>query len=318
MIETESNEAARRPVPGIGPASGLRRFGRGLVGLALIPFFLAGRWVRGKAEVLDDPAREVDGLTLVLTGVQGLSFLEKQIALGLADAGVPGRIQVVDWTTGNPLKLIYHLRTRSFAAAAAGRLAERIAEFRRAHPDRPVHVVGYSGGGYVTLQLLEQLPPDVTVTSAALLAPSCSPFLDVGPLAAKTERGLTSVRSPFDFAVLGLLTCVAGTTDGWHAPAAGFIGFHPEGLVLPGEEPTGAATKPTGRYRELVWRAAWIRQFHYGMHFGYANRVWACETLGRLFVEDEVAAGERPATGAEPVATIVAAGSPGPDGSPAG
>ena len=272
----------------------MRRIGRGLLGLALIPIFIIGRWVRGTARLLDDPAREADGLTLVLTGVQGRSFLEQQIALGLADAGVPGRIEVVDWTTGNPFRLIYHLRTRSFAAAAAARLAERIAEYRRSHPYEPVHVVGYSGGGYVALQILEALPPDVTVTSVTLLAPSCSPFLDVGPLAAKTELGLTHVRSPYDLLVLGLLTAIAGTTDGWHSPSAGFIGFHPEGIVLPGEEPTGAATNPTGRYREMVYTVRWAARFHYGGHFGYANRVWACETLGPVLLgrreSDEVPA----------------------------
>ena len=284
MNDCDATPSYSPPVPGVGPASGLRRMGRGLLGWALVPVFLLGRWIRGTAALLDDPSREADGLTLVLTGVQGDSFLEQQIALGLADAGVPGRIQVVDWTTRNPLRLLYHLRTPAFAAAAAGRLAERIAAYRRDHPDQPVYVVGYSGGGYVTLQVLEQLPPDVTVTAAALLAPSCSPFLDVGPLAAKTEQGLTHVRSPFDVAVLGLLTSVAGSTDGWHSPAAGFIGFHPEGLVLPGEEPTNAATNPTGRYRELVYRFRWFRQFHYGGHFGFANRVWACETLGRVLM----------------------------------
>lgn len=289
MSENDPSAAGSPAIPGIGPASGLRRIARGLAGLLLIPLALLGRWIGGKAPLLDDPACEADGLTLVLTGVQGRSFLEKQIALGLADAGVQGRIQVVDWTTGNPFRLLYHLRTRAFAAAAAARLAERIAEYRRAHPDKPVHVVGYSGGGYVALQILEVLPPDVSITSAVLLAPSCSPFLDVGPLAAKTELGLTHVRSPYDVAVLGLLTAVAGTTDGWHAPSAGFIGFHPEGIVLPGEEPTGAATNPTGRYHELVYSVRWALQFHYGGHFGYANRVWACETLGPILLKGAAA-----------------------------
>lgn len=260
-----------------------------MIGLLLIPIALLGRWIAGQAPLLDDPLREANGLTLVLTGVQGLSFLEKQIALGLADAGVPGRIQIVDWTTGNPLRLIYHLRTKGFAAAAAAGIAERVAEYRRQRPEKPVHVVGYSGGGYVALRLLEALPRDVSITSAVLLAPSCSPFLDVGPLAAKTKLGLTHVRSPYDVLVLGFLTAVAGTTDGWQAPSAGFIGFHPEGIVLPGEEPTGVATNPTGRYHELVYSVRWALQFHYGGHYGYANRVWACETLGPLLLKGAAA-----------------------------
>ena len=118
--------------------------------------------------------------------------------------------------------------------------------------------------------------------------------LDVVPLAAKTERGLIHFCSGLDLAILGLLTAVVGTTDGWHSPSAGLVGFHPEGLVLPGEEPTGGTSPdPSGLFREIDYRFRWLLQFHYGGHFGYANRVWACETLGRLIAgpdEDRAAA----------------------------
>jgi pimeloyl-ACP methyl ester carboxylesterase len=267
------------PPPGIGPVTGWRRVARGLASWLLFPLFLFGRVVTGRAGVLDDPAREADGLTLVLTGVQGRSFLEQQIALGIADAGVAGRVEIVDWTTGHPILMLYHLRAIKLAARAAARLAERIAAYRREYPGKPVHVVGYSGGGYVTIRLLEALPPDVKVTSAVLLAPSVSPFVDVVPLAGKTERGLTHFWSPYDVPVLGLLTLLVGTTDGWHSPSAGLVGFHPEEPLPSGGEPP---------FREVRYRFRWLGQFHYGGHLGWASRVWACETLGRLVVAGEI------------------------------
>ncbi|MBA3316140.1 MAG: hypothetical protein M3552_11300 [Planctomycetota bacterium] len=253
----------------------------------MIPCFLVGKWYGGTAARLDDPAREADGLTIVLTGIQGRSLFEQQIALGIADAGVSGRIEIVDWTTGNPLRFLQHLRGRDLAAEAAIHLADRIAAYRMARPDRPVHIVGYSGGGYVALLILEALPVEIDVTTATLMAPSVSPYLDVVPLSEKTQCGLTHYCSPFDLAVLGLLTSVIGTTDGWHSPSAGLVGFHPEGLVLPGED-SGTTSSPAvaGRYRQRRFRLAWLSQFHYGGHFGYANRVWACETLGRTLVEN--------------------------------
>jgi hypothetical protein len=76
----------------------------------MIPFFLVGKWYGPAAARLDDPALEADGLTIVLTGIQGRSLLEQQIALGIADAGVPGRIEIIDWTTGNPLRFLQNLR----------------------------------------------------------------------------------------------------------------------------------------------------------------------------------------------------------------
>src|SRR5690606_16606473 len=110
-----------------------------------------------------------------------------------------------------------------------------------------------------------------------LLAPSVSPYLDVVPLAARTERGLANFWSPFDFLVLGALTAVVGTTDGWHSPSAGLIGFHPEGLVLPGEQRPQGSPEVGQSFRDIRYRFRWLAQFHYGGHFGYANRVWACE-----------------------------------------
>lgn len=266
---------------GIGKVTGLRRIGRGLASWLLVPFFLLGRWFEGEAAHLDDQSREPDGLTLILTGIQGRSLLEQQIALGLADAGVAGRMQIVDWTTGNPLRMLQHLRGRHLAADAAEKLAQRVVEYRREHPDAPVQIVGYSGGGYVALLLLELLPPGTRVTQAILLAPSVSPYLDVTPLASRTEQGLTHFCSPFDFLVLGALTAVVGTTDGWHSPSAGLVGFHPEGLELPGEQEI-ASPEIVDRFREYQYRFRWLGKFHYGGHFGYANRVWASEMLGRL------------------------------------
>lgn len=269
----------------VGQVIGLARLGRGLLSWLMIPFFLVGKWFGPTVALLDNPALEAEGLTIVLTGIQGRSLFEQQIALGIADAGVRGRIEIVDWTTGNPLRFLQHLRGRDLAAQAALLLAERIAQYRAERPDCAVHLVGYSGGGYVTLLILEALPMDVEVTTASLLAPSASPYLDVRPLAEKTQRCLTHFCSPFDLAILGVLTTVVGTTDGWHAPAAGLVGFHPEGLFAPETHAEAPATLAPTKYRQHRFRFGWLRRFHYGGHFGYANRVWTCETLGRMLAD---------------------------------
>lgn len=251
----------------------------------MIPVFPLARLFPSDADLLDDPAREADGLTLVLTGVQCRSFLEQQIALGIADAGVPGRIEIVDWTTGNPLRFIEHLRLRRRAAEMGEELAERVVAYRRKWPDRPVNVIGYSGGGYLALLLLEALPPGVRVTRAVLLAPSCSRVLDVEPLAARTEAGLTHFYSPFDVLVLGLLTLVVGTMDGRHAPSAGMVGFQPPDSTAVESAPVDLHPSQADRFRETAYRFRWFRSFHFGGHFGYANRIWAAEILGRLLRE---------------------------------
>jgi pimeloyl-ACP methyl ester carboxylesterase len=194
---------------------------------------------------------------------------------------VPGRIEIIDWTTGNPLRFLQHLRARDLATQAAVKLAERIARYRTEHPDRPIHLVGYSGGGYETLLILEALPTNVEVTTASLMAPSVSPYLDVRPLAEKTQRGLTHFCSAFDVAILGLLTTVVGTTDGWHSPAAGMVGFHPDGFFAPTPPADTTASLARTKYQQRRFGFPWLRHFHYGGHLGYANRIWACEMLGK-------------------------------------
>ena len=246
-----------------GLVGGFRRLGRGLLSWAMVPVFPLAPLLPSRAQRLDDPARERDGLTLVLNGIQGTSLLERQIVLGLADAGLAGRIEIVDWTTGNPLRLIEHLRRRRRAADEAHAIVDRIIAYRRDWPDAPVNVVGYSGGGYLALLVLEALPPGLRVTRAVLLAPSCSGRLDVVPLAQRTECGLYHFRSRFDVLVLGLLTIVAGTMDGWHETSAGFSGFDVEMERDTASGTTATHPSAADRFWSVPYRLRWWKSFHY-------------------------------------------------------
>ena len=244
----------------------LRRLGVGLASLLRIPVCPLGRFVRGAERRLDDPALQPAGLTLILPGIQGRSFAEYDLALGLAAGGVRGRIAVFDWTTGWFVRCVEHLRRTELHDEGGRALAARIVEHRRRYPAAPLHIVGYSGGASVSLNGLAHLPPGITVTRCVLLAPACSPRTDAAALADRCERGMDSVGSRLDWAVLGGLLTVLGTTDGRHAPAAGWAGFAAGG---PG-------------FRERRWRPGWARAFHYGGHFGCVNRVFAAERLAPL------------------------------------
>jgi pimeloyl-ACP methyl ester carboxylesterase len=274
------NRAHEAVIPGVGRVRGLRRIGRGLLSWAMVPVFPLAPLLPSLASRLDDPARERDGLTIVLSGIQGASLLERQMALGLADAGVPGRIEIVDWTTGNPLRLIEHLRQRHRAAEQGIAVAERIVAYRRDRPETPVNLVGYSGGGYLALLALEALLAETRVSRSVLIAPSCSGRLDVSPLAERTENGLYLFHSPFDVLALGLLTTVAGTMDGWYEPSSGLIGFDTARRDATPDPSRSRHPSQADRYVEVAYRWRWWRSFHYGGHFGYANRVWAGEVLG--------------------------------------
>ena len=115
-----------------------------------------GRWIkRMEPEHLDR------GLVLILPGIEGRSFLNLSIMSGLLDAGLPYAMEIVDWTTGRILLLIYHLRAWRRNQLVARQIAARVVEYRRQYPGRPVWLVGHSGGGAMALLAAEFLPAEV-------------------------------------------------------------------------------------------------------------------------------------------------------------
>ena len=244
----------------------LRRAGVGWASALRVPVCPLGRFVRGAERRLDDPALQPDGLTLILPGIQGRSFAEYDLALGLAAGGVRGRIAVFDWTTGWFVRCLEHLRRRDLHDAGGRALAARVVHHRHRFPAAPLTVIGYSGGASVTLNGLAHLPPGVTVTRAVLLAAACSPAVDAAALVGRCDRGIDSFESRLDWPVLAAFLTAFGTTDGKRRPAAGWSGFDAGG---PG-------------FRAHRWRPGWARSFHHGGHFGAVNRVFAAEVLAPL------------------------------------
>lgn len=257
------------------------RWFAGMSSWVLAPLFFVGRWVDVGAAELDVPEREPEGLALILTGIQGGSFLEQQMALGLADAGFAGRVTVIDWTTGWLHRMANHMRNEERHEQAAKDCAARIQAFHENHPAAPIYLLGYSGGGAVALHVLELLPAreQAIVDSVALLAPACSPNFPAAPLADRTRHGLWNYYSPWDRVILGLVTRVIGTTDGVHGRAAGCEGFPEETALAAGNGASRAGGRVWGNFQQRSELGRWFWQYHYSGHFGYANRVWVRETL---------------------------------------
>ncbi|MFH5805708.1 hypothetical protein [Alienimonas sp. DA493] len=265
------------PLPASSPwPNRWRRRGAGWASLLRVPVCPVGRWVQGRARALDDPAAQKDGLTIVLPGIQGRSFAEYDLAVGLAWGGLPGRIAVVDWTSGWFFRAFLHLRDTAMHEAGGEEAARLVTEHRRLHPDAPVTVIGYSGGAAVALHALSRLPAGVRATRTLLIAPACSAPTDAAALADRCEQGVDVICSRLDVPILVGLLVALGTTDGRHRPGAGWGGF--EKADAPG-------------FREHHWRPAWTGRFHYGGHFGAVNRVFAAEALAPLLLSSGASGG---------------------------
>jgi len=203
-------------------------------------------------------ARLERGLVVVLSGIEGRGPLSAAVAQGLNAGGVDWAIQVADWTA--PLGPLYNLRAADRNRRQAAEIAAELAAYRRAHPGRPVVLVGHSGGGAIAAWVAEAMPPGRAVDGIVLLAPTLSPGYRLNRALAASRRGIVSFSSELDWVFLGLGTALAGTMDGGRGPSAGAVGF---------DVPSDAPLLYEQLY-QIGWRPDMMAAGHAGGHLGAA------------------------------------------------
>lgn len=237
-----------------------------LLGLLLAP--LAGcSWMHRDpmAPVLSAEARRDRGLTLVLPGIEGRGYLNRNIRNGLADGGVPTAIEIRDWTLGPflaPLSEMWEGRARRQAEL----LALTIQSYRIQYPGRPVVLVGHSGGCAIAIFAAERLPAGVSVDAIVMLAPSIGPDYDLSAALRRVDGTIYSYYSHKDSAFGGVGTRVFGTLDGRHADAAGHVGFNPP--------PQTSAALYRDHLMQIEWSPEMALSGNEGGHTDWANRTF--------------------------------------------
>jgi len=240
--------------------------------LSGLAFPLGGRWI-GQLKCLRNEERLEQGYVLVLPGIEGKSTLNFNISLGLIDGGIPSAIEIHDWTTGFWPFCIYPPRS-SRARREAKIIAQKILDYQSDYPNRPTFLVGHSGGAGVVVHVLESLPQDRKVTGAVLLGPAISRSYDLSQALGRTECGIWNFYSPLDLLFLTGCTLLFGTADGRHAVAAGAWGFCTPAHLSP--EKLGLYT---ARLHQVRYRATMASRWHFGGHFGWANRLFVADWL---------------------------------------
>jgi len=213
----ETNHASGRP--GRAGRGGLR-----LSAAALLMTVLVGAMVGcGASQPYVTPARLDRGLVIVLPGIEGRSRFNEDICRGLDAAGVDWAIELHDWTSW--LGPLYNLRAEVENRQKAREVGWRIARYHWDYPDRPVVLVGQSGGAAIAIWTAEGLMRGHKVEGLILLAASISPGYPLEFALANTRRGIVNLHSSRDLLLLGVGTTVAGTMDGRHSASAGQAGF---------------------------------------------------------------------------------------------
>ena len=213
-----------------------------------------------------DPAK---GVVLFAESLRwlGVRWGRCEAGRGLRRAGFEGQYLFWDWDpTWRAVLVLPTIAAPRFLDEQARRLAERIGELRRGDPLLPIHVMGYSCGGFIAVRALELLAGDVQVDSCALLAAAFSPWRDLRPAASHVRGRIVVASSPVDV-VVGLGTLAVGTCDRSYCPSIGALGY------------LGPACE---KVAPLRWRPEWIRLGHWGGHFSAPATAFVAERVAPL------------------------------------
>ena len=198
------------------------------------------------------------GLVIVLTGIEGRSPFNEAICDGLRQGGVDAAIQLYDWTSPFPIA-IYNQRAYKRNHEKAAEIARWIMQYKKVYPNRPVILVGQSGGAAIAAWTVEALPTGQNVDAVVMLAASLSPHYRLDVSLMRSRRGVVNFYSSRDVLLLGIGTTVTGTMDGEHSSSAGRVGF---------ETPSGDA-RPViyNKLYQIAWTPKMASAGNLGIHF---------------------------------------------------
>lgn len=212
----------------------------------------------GPATAGDEPADRA-GLVVVADGIGGLELCATGLARVIARRGLPLELHHVRWGHGVGRWYADLTRTANLRRHA-DEAADDVRAALAARPDRPVFLVGKSGGAGVVARALEQLP-EASVERAVMLAPALSATYDLSGALRAIRRELVVFYSPLDFVLLGAGTRLFGTVDRVRGVGAGLVGFRePAGLDADGRD------RYRDRLRQVRWRPSMARSGYLGGH----------------------------------------------------
>src|SRR5229473_6365752 len=175
------------------------------------------------------------GLVIVVGGVGGIDIVGCAAQWALPRAGVSHEVIDFCWTHGWG-KVFKDLQDTQHCLRKADELASSVWYLKLVEPNRPIYLVGKSGGAGLVLAAAEQLPPEM-IERIILLSPAVSPTYDLRPALRATKREIVSFYSPFDKLVLGWGTSQFGTEDRYYGPSAGLRGFRVPGKLPAADRP---------------------------------------------------------------------------------
>ena len=218
------------------------------------------------------------GLVVSLGGVGGYNWGPRWLRGGLDEAGVGAAIVIYDWSKGPTGMFVGDLMGEARNRAVANDLARMVSTYVAALPDRPVTLIGHSGGAAVVVWALEAMPEDCHVERVILLAPAIGPDYDLSRALRAVRRQMYVMYSHADVGLMAAGTAVFGTMDRKHSVSAGLVGF-----TLP---PEPADRKQYLKVRQVAWTIELVKSGHLGGHMGWTTTRFARDSLTPILIGD--------------------------------
>jgi pimeloyl-ACP methyl ester carboxylesterase len=207
-----------------------------------------------------EPPAAKPGVIFTAGGIGGLDILGASAQWALPHVGIHHEIRDFVWTHGWG-HLFRDLQDTGHLLAKAEELAAEVRRYKAEHPDRPVYLMGKSGGTGLVLAAAEMLPPN-TVERIILLSSAVSPDYDLRRALQATKGEIVSFYSKHDYFILGWGTSQFGTVDRVYGPSAGLRKF---------KVPPDLNAQDQALYDRLVqvpWNPWMICEGNTGAHFG--------------------------------------------------
>jgi pimeloyl-ACP methyl ester carboxylesterase len=197
------------------------------------------------------------GVIFVANGSGDSVAASEGLAQVLQNSGTPLGVVTFRWSRFQRSAADYQdLWGRVYAGWS---LAQKVAAYRQACPDRKVYLVGHSAGCHVILTAAAYLP-EGSVDRIVLLAAAVSSCYDLRPALRCARDGIDSYFSPRD-EVLFAAAAWYGTAEGCTGRAAGEVGF-----ACP--DPAGADALSYGGLRQYRWDQSVAWTGYFGGHYG--------------------------------------------------
>jgi hypothetical protein len=219
---------------------------------------------RLSAEEFQEQADAAGGVVIYCepTGALGIDWGRQEYHQAAMDAGLTRPMVSYDWSQGwRGFFVIPDVNVPELHRERGRRLARWITEYLHEHPDHTVDIVAMSGGCYVAVCALEELPRDVSVKRCILVTGTFSPGYDLSCALERVGERMYVYCSPGDWFILGVATCIFGCNDGVHGFAVGN-----RGPVLR-DNPDYREKLVVRRY---TWR--WLKYGYIGEHMTARSR----------------------------------------------